>query len=350
MTNERNIFIEVIRGFLAWTVLATHISWLAGWQGQVGTAMFSIGQWAVDGFIIVSGYVITLLLVTKKQPYHVFTFQRFMRIFPAYAFAIVFSILLMPLYDGHFPDRLPLENSEAHFFIWHLLSHATMLHGLVPQRFLPEATAALIPVGWSISLEWQFYLVAPLVLWYLARFQFRGFLALALASLAMFRGPVFHILSNEWQGLGAFLPQKFGLFMFGIGLYLFLRAPALLGIKWPAPPWRRKAKGRRYWTGLVKIGKVSYSTYLLHLPILMTLAALIPTEWNREERTLTLLLVGAPLTLFLSVLLYYFIEKPSISLGRTLTRSKSKVSSAKIVPVAACYEVAVVKGVLEVNF
>jgi peptidoglycan/LPS O-acetylase OafA/YrhL len=320
MKNERNILIEVLRGILAWTVVAIHISKLAGWKGQVGTTSFAIGQWAVDGFIVISGYVITLLLMTKKQPYRVFAFQRFMRIFPAYAVAIVFSIVLMPIYNGHFPDRLPLETSEQHFFGWHLLTHATMLHGLVPHRILPEAPSALIPVGWSITLEWQFYLIAPLVLLYLGRFQFRGFIVLALASLVMFKGPVFHFLSNEWQGLGAFLPQKFGLFMVGIGLYLFLRAPAFLGIEWPEMPWRNNQKERKYWASLIRVGKVSYSTYLLHLPVLITLSALMPVGWTKEGRTLVLAFLGAPLILVLSILLYHFVERPGIALGRKLTR------------------------------
>ena len=37
-----------------------------------------------------------------------------------------------------------------------------MLHGLVPHSLLPDATGAFLGPGWSVSTEWQFYLVAPL--------------------------------------------------------------------------------------------------------------------------------------------------------------------------------------------
>lgn len=45
---------------------------------------------------------------------------------------------------------------------WNIPLHLLMLHGVVPEVLVARAPGAFLAPAWSVSLEWQFYLVAPL--------------------------------------------------------------------------------------------------------------------------------------------------------------------------------------------
>jgi peptidoglycan/LPS O-acetylase OafA/YrhL len=304
---NRNQTLDVSRGFLSWIVVVVHVVWLAGYHGSLQR---NAGSYAVDGFVILSGFVITQLLITKNEPYGVFIFRRFMRLFPAFIVCLAIALLVRPLTSGTAPTELVREASENRFFWWHLGAHASLIHGLVPTAWLPLSQMAFLPPGWSISLEFQLYLVAPLVLWWLARFGLRGFLVLAICSAVTFAPPIAWRLNSIWSAPGAFLPQRFLFFLVGMMLYLCARE---LG---------RKVT---YWQGFVRLGEVSYSTYLVHWPILACLNIFLPLEWSRMVRAEVLFATGAPLTLLCSFLLYRYVECPGIALGRHLSKPKTEI-------------------------
>jgi peptidoglycan/LPS O-acetylase OafA/YrhL len=306
---KRNETIDVLRGLLSWIVVLVHVVFLAGYDGRIQR---QTGVYAVDGFIILSGFVITQLLLTKNEPYGLFIFRRFMRLFPAFAVCLALAVLVRPFTFGTAPSEMIREASENRYFWWHLGAHASLLHGLVPAAWLPESQLAFLPPGWSISLEFQLYLVAPIVLWWLGRFGVRGFVLLAIASATTFLPAIAWKLNYIWSANGAFLPQRFLFFLIGMMLYL-----SLGGI----------GKQVRYWSGLVRLGEVSYSTYLVHWPILACLNIFIPAGWPRLERAELLFVTGAPLTLLCSFLLFRFVERPGIALGRTLSKPKGAVES-----------------------
>jgi len=194
---------------LSWIVGGGHVVWLAGYHGII---QHNAGVYAVDGFIILSGFVIAQLLLTKNEPYGLYIFRRFMRLFPAFIVCLAIALLVRPFTFGTAPSELLREASEYRYFWWHLGAHASLIHGLVPIAWLPQSQLAFLPPGWSISLEFQLYLLAPLVLWWLGRFGLRGFVVLAIASLMMLAPQVAWRLNNTWSALGAFLPQRFFVF------------------------------------------------------------------------------------------------------------------------------------------
>jgi peptidoglycan/LPS O-acetylase OafA/YrhL len=65
------------------------------------------------------------------------------------------------------------------------------------------------------------------------------------------------------------------------------------------------------------LGKVSFSLYLVHGVVLYALASVF---WMQSRHHVLLLSGGIVLSLFLSEYLYEWIERPSILLGRRLTR------------------------------
>ena len=58
-----------------------HVAWVSGIQGSTQD---STGKAAVEGFIVLSGYVITQLILTKRESYRTFITRRFMRLFPVF--------------------------------------------------------------------------------------------------------------------------------------------------------------------------------------------------------------------------------------------------------------------------
>jgi peptidoglycan/LPS O-acetylase OafA/YrhL len=321
MNKSRNLLLDVIRGFLSWVIVVVHVFWFADYRSNI---LASAGIYAVDGFIILSGFVMTGLLLTKKESYGIFIFRRFMRLFPAFAVCIVLVLLIRPYTLGSSASEFLRETSESRFFWWHLGAHASLLHGLIPSAWLPVSQIAFLPTGWSISLEFQLYLVAPLALWWLARSGFKGFALLAIPSVICLVPQVAARIGSVWPATGAFLPQRFLFFLLGIMIYLYSQGSGIRPALY------------RYWSGFVKLGEMSYSTYLVHYPVLACLTIFLPGNWSLLERAMVLFAAGAPITLFLSFLLYRYVELPGIQLGRYLT-SKSRSPSAQVA--ARAYQV-----------
>lgn len=294
-------------------MVVVHVFWLAGYTGAIQARA---GAYAVDGFIILSGFVITQLLVAKNEPYGIFIFRRFMRLFPAFVVCLAIALLVRPFTFGTSPSELIREASENRYFWWHLGAHASLIHGLVPTAWLPLSQLAFLPPGWSISLEFQLYLVAPLVLWWLGRFGVKGFIVLAVASAVTFVPEVASRLNAIWSTTGAFMPQRFLFFLIGMMMYLLF------------PKFGTRV---RCWPSFLRLGEVSYSTYLVHWPVLACLNIFLPTGWTRLARAEVLFAAGAPIILLCSLLLYRYVERPGIALGRHLTKPKNeiKVGSAQ---------------------
>jgi peptidoglycan/LPS O-acetylase OafA/YrhL len=78
--------------------------------------------------------------------------------------------------------------------------------------------------------------------------------------------------------------------------------------------------GMRVFAGL---GKVSFSLYLVHFPIFLWLSK-FTNMWKissvPELNFLLYLIVAFSVAYLLSLILYYFIEKPGVELGRVLIR------------------------------
>jgi peptidoglycan/LPS O-acetylase OafA/YrhL len=304
---NRNHTIDVLRGFLSWAVVIVHVAWVSGIQGQT---QHDIGVMAVEGFIVLSGFVITQLILTKQESYGTFILRRFMRLFPIFLVCLLISLAVRPITLGAIqsPSQPILEASENKLFFGHILAHLSMLHGVLPSRWLPMSQYAFLVPAWSTSLEFQLYLVAPLLISFLSRSGLGGLLlVLSLSALCLFY-PVSSRIDHIWQGSGAFLPQKFFFFLIGSLIYLF-------STKGP-----RETVLYQYWPCFIRLGEISYSTYLIHYPILAVITRFVPRDWSRLQKMAVTFAVSAPIILILSFLLYRYVERPGIELGKRLSR------------------------------
>lgn len=168
--------IEGLRAWLAWTVVAAHIVLgPALWRFvRIGPITAAADQ-AVFAFIVISGFVITHLILTRPEPYTVYIGRRFLRLFPVYLLCLALGVMTSAGYQqtvlakpwGAMTPPLAMFGgqlaSQSMHPVAHLLAHLTMLHGLIPDQVLDNASQVFLGPAWSLSLEWQFYLVAPFV-------------------------------------------------------------------------------------------------------------------------------------------------------------------------------------------
>ena len=369
--------IEGLRGYLAIWVLFSHVFLSTGYADNFGhlIGFLTNGPLAVKCFMIISGFVIFLLLDVKQESYKKFIIRRFLRIYPAYLLLFLISIPCSILWEKVFihmhdlgwfsPVWVKIFNGDINS-LWshaqfHIPAHLLLLQGLVPESLLPGSPTAFLEPAWSLSLEWQFYLIAPLAFWLLTSKKIsRRLLAFAACLLTL-------LLVRRFEIMPAALPFQIEYFFIGATCYFLYRFLTSIEIHsdWIFPSaclivaaiFRATGKNIELFpfilwaiffallleptTSLscrvfmplfsnpisVWLGQISFSIYLSHAIVIIVvkwcLLTLLPNATQMQH-----LLLLAPLTLIFTVLvsagLYYAVEAPFIRLGAKITGGKPK--------------------------
>ena len=366
--------LEGLRGLLALWVAGSHVVCLCGLDAsRPAWVPRSVWEWlvyagtAVNAFVILSGFAIFKMLRSSPPSYRAFLTGRAFRLFPVYLTCFALALVLVPTSaqvaataPWHGTDYFhrwaaDLALLQTHWFS-QLALQLPLLQGLATAGWpAPRLVTDVLPPAWSATLEWQFYLIAPLLLSYGPDRRSRTFLAALLAIGVV----IALLLMANGATYGGFLGLKLWLFALGIlsaHLHSGLdpaepRAPrfwwlpagavgALLTYVFhdPAPLiWLAVfavvlAPQSLFATGLggllrrrplLWLGRISYSLYLLHWPLLVGAVALLlrfsPAIPARSAAT-ALLLVALPAILGLAGLLHTKIEAPLMSYGRRLSR------------------------------
>lgn len=153
---ERATNWEVLAGlrfFLAWVVLAGHLTWFSATPIVWADAFAAFGgKAAVVGFLLVSGYSIGASLSRSTTGFYR---RRFLRIYPLYFFAILFGVVLEHAFHGH--ASVPGSSFEGRGWTTDIGNFFLL------QTFVVKPIPFDGPV-WSLSVEAFFYLIAPLLL------------------------------------------------------------------------------------------------------------------------------------------------------------------------------------------
>ncbi|HEY0185322.1 MAG TPA: acyltransferase [Rhodopila sp.] len=164
--------LDGLRGLLALYVLLGHMAPFAPlprWMESI----VSHGEAAVDVFFILSGLVITQSLHRFQGNTVGFLLARGARIFPVFLAMFALAMLIQPASCGfgHMPWLTPDSVARAicgsdwpNYWPIDVLTHLTMTHGLVPNGILPHVWISFLGSSWSLSTEWQFYILALIVL------------------------------------------------------------------------------------------------------------------------------------------------------------------------------------------
>ena len=174
VSRDRTYLMDVLRGLLASWVVLHHIVLSSGFDPNVYPwRLFTHhGQEPVLVLFILSGFAITKSLYGRPQRWSSFLIARFWRIYPVYFVALAIgagawwyadyrgSALFVDLGRLQITPWAPEEGSPR----WlHILLHLFQLHGVVPSLWLPHADTSLVAPAWSLSTEFQFYVIAPLL-------------------------------------------------------------------------------------------------------------------------------------------------------------------------------------------
>jgi len=151
MDRQRNLgFVDALRGVAILMVIVTHVSPATPDVSGLMSSLCSYGRMGVQLFFVLSAFTLCLTYADRtNDPYSVskFYIRRYLRIAPMYYFGILFYTSLA-IVDGGI-ESISYTNVGWHF---------SLLHGLNMAAF-----NNVVPGGWSIGVEFIFYLIFPFV-------------------------------------------------------------------------------------------------------------------------------------------------------------------------------------------
>lgn len=317
--NKRYHSIDSLRGIAAVAICFFHFSngnpallpdgnWLKG--------LANIGFLRVEVFFVISGMVIAYTMAKSNYQigqFGAFLLKRLARLEPPYLVSIVLVLglnllsSLLPAYSGN-----GFSFDATQFFLH--------IGYLVPFWDIPW----LSPVYWSLGIEFQFYLMMALTfpLMFAKRKQF-FYLAFAISSF------LFFITTQEY------LLFKYVLFFF-IGFLLFMyvegsldkRIAILLvilsaGFIYLKDGWELAMAGlfpvlfmlflgHKRFRGLEFLGKISYSLYLIHVPVGGRVINLTVKLTDNIYLSMLAVFGAIAVSVAFAWLFFHLIEEPSI--------------------------------------
>jgi peptidoglycan/LPS O-acetylase OafA/YrhL len=354
--------LDGVRGMLAVYVMLGHMAPFAALPNWLQDAV-SHGGAAVDIFFVLSGLVITQSLVRADGRAGPFLVARVARIFPVFLAVFALAVAVAPMSCGF--ERMPwiqtgdlaraiCAESSLQGSLPEIIAHLTMTHGLFPYTIWPHVWVSFLGSAWSLSTEWQFYVLALLTFrhnrhlcWVLVAMAVAGmawrltvpepllfsraflpnkahFFALGVASVNMVRedrgalrrygvvlAATIAICSTEGS-LGKLLPPLAWTFFLTVQM-----RPDLLGLRQVSLLLRSRIA--RY------LGAIWYCVYLANEPIQKLVGYVLSMLAGGDGRLFTAfwipLSIGLPL--LAAIWLHAYLEVPALRWGRDFARRLS---------------------------
>ncbi|HMU94055.1 MAG TPA: acyltransferase [Anaerolineales bacterium] len=332
------------------------------------TSLTLYGWYALDTFFVLSGFLITgILLRTKEEKdyFKNFYVRRSLRVFPLYYFVLALILFLMPKLDPDYVAEIPKALPYYLFYQQNWFHFLTNVKG-----------TEHLSVTWSLAIEEQFYLLFPFLVYFTRKETLAKvaggiiFVSILARVLSAFLWTDVDQMTNFYfyNTFTRFEEISFGILiavaftypdwkakLSRIAMPVFLIAyPALLiteavtsrsiGIPHPAygnvpltvvgytlasvfaaalivvlTTHDRMSFIRRFFRNkvLTFFGDHSYSIYLFHMPIGLTLLDYL---WRNDYRgwQIYFLYIGLTfgITIFISILTWNFLEKPMLGLKK----------------------------------
>lgn len=305
--------------------------------------IISDGTAAVDIFFVLSGFVLSLPFIDKNKSlnYVTFVIKRIFRLYPTYWVCILLTIFIKEQFNPNTMHSL----SEWARSLWikpitqdEILRHLPLI--------LKMDSHAINPVIWTLVVEMKMSLILPIFIFWIKKWDstysqillLLTTVALSYLTLIFEFLPLFiigMILAKHWRYFEIIKKENF----FNLSL-LFILAILLIGnrfifsLNYNAHTQSLiTAFGAAlfiplaiFWGGINKalkhpcidfLGKISYSFYLYHLPILLVFVSLL---YPIFESMLIPALVSLILTIIISFLSYKTVELNSMMLYRNFAK------------------------------
>lgn len=305
---------------------------------------FSGGFVGVDIFFVISGYLMSQIILKDIDHFNIVEFykKRMVRIFPALLFMLVFfSLTIAFVLPTQFYQLQNNAFSSALFF-------SNIYYYLNSGYFDPASHYNFLLHTWSLSVEWQFYIIYPIFLLLTQRFYksnikifkliFISVILLSFASVLYFNSigkndfSFYMLLTRAWEmmigGLALVYQQSFQkiavkkkFLIFSVALLsiiLFIYFVNAYTILWPSPLTILPVTA----TGIIialhleltwyknrlitYVGNISYSLYLYHWPFFV-LSHFLVLDIAFKHR-----LVFIVLSFVMAIISYEVVEKSKL--------------------------------------
>jgi peptidoglycan/LPS O-acetylase OafA/YrhL len=336
--NQRIGIINALRAFAALAVAWGHFvagqGTYLGWSGKYGWL-------GVDIFFVISGFVIPWSLYRSQyvlRDYPKFLLKRNVRLYPPYLASIAITILvtnfvLVPTF--HIPHMTVTGRD--------LLLHLGYLNDLF---HVPWVNVAY----WTLAIEFQWYLLVGLALPLIASsrnvVRFAGTAGMILLFFAFPHNNrlIFHHLPIFMIGVFVF-QYRAGIIALRpmLGLIATMCLATLRPLGWmvvvvAVATALLIALCHFHNHAMDRIGDVSYSLYLLHLPIGVGVIGVLSHWLPFSDRYIGLLdVIGVAASAWAAWVLYQIIEKPSQEMSSSIrfTRKREPTSQSAVAVAAA---------------
>lgn len=326
--------IDGLRGIAVLLVLLFHLD----------SKFFKGGFVGVDVFFVISGYLISTILINKIDSgtfsFKDFYLRRIKRLMPAMLFMVVVTIIMAYFIFPYFLFEKTLKSATAA-----ILSFSNIYFFNESGYFDSEAHIKPLLHTWSLAVEEQFYLIWPLLLFLVLKIKKTLYRVLLLVLL----GIISLLFSQYYLSINSaavFYLTPFRVFEFLMGTFIFwlnrfefkngvrefLTAFSLIGLllisfyynnDTPFPGFaallpcffsvllihntgQAKFSSSFFNNKLMRwFGKISYSLYLVHWPLIVYYKFLLSKELDITAQVFLFLI-----STILGFLLYKFIETP----------------------------------------